>query len=271
MGDCAYLRLVGDAMSAPGRRVFGRQMRFDLTRGAMPLLTTKKMFWRGIVEELAWFVRGSTDSNELRVRGVHIWDADGAATDGDLGPMYGFQWRHSGAEYRGCGLDYSGEGVDQLQQCIDALKSDPTSRRILMCAWNPSDIPKMALPPCHVLCQWLVDRGRLTCLVYQRSGDIGLGIPFNIASYSLLTHAMAHVTGLRAYELIHTIGDAHIYPEHVRALRTQLNRVPMCAPVVRISGPTLEIAIEGAELVGYQSHDALPMPMVVSGPQPRRP
>lgn len=188
--------------------IFGAQMRYSLRDNVFPLLTTKRVFWRGVVEELLWFIRGSTNAFELSEKNVHIWDANstrdfldsvglGHYEVGDLGPVYGFQWRHFGAEYRGMHANYNNKGIDQLAEVIRTIKNRPNDRRIIMCAWNPTDLPKMALPPCHCLAQFFVANGELSCLLYQRSADMGLGVPFNIASYALLTYMIAHVTGLK--------------------------------------------------------------------------
>nr|KAG5699231.1 hypothetical protein BaRGS_012752 [Batillaria attramentaria] len=189
------------------KTIFGMQMRYSL-RENFPLLTTKRVFWRGVVEELLWFIKGCTNGKELADKDVHIWDANGTREfldknglhhreEGDLGPVYGFQWRHSGAEYVDMHTDYTGQGVDQLAEVISLIRNNPDSRRIIMCAWNPKDVPKMALPPCHCLAQFCVINGELSCQLYQRSADMGLGVPFNIASYSLLTIMIAHITGLK--------------------------------------------------------------------------
>lgn len=186
------------------RSLFGRTMRFDISQ-TFPLLTTKKVFWKGVVEELLWFLRGSTYGKELSNKGVHIWDGNGSRefldklgfkdrVEGDLGPVYGFQWRHFGAKYTTWDANYSGQGVDQIQDVIRRLKNDPDSRRHIVNAWNVADLSKMALPPCHVLFQFYVNDGKLSCMLYQRSCDVGLGIPFNIASYALLTVMIARVT-----------------------------------------------------------------------------
>lgn len=188
--------------------IFGSQMRYSLRNNIFPLLTTKRVFWRGVVEELLWFIRGSTNAKELSDKKIHIWDANSSREfldqmgfvdreEGDLGPIYGFQWRHFGAPYKGMHADYTGQGVDQLKEVIETIRNRPNDRRIIMCAWNPVDIPKMALPPCHCLVQFFVAKDELSCLLYQRSADMGLGVPFNIASYSLLTVMIAHVTGLK--------------------------------------------------------------------------
>lgn len=223
--------------------IFGPpQLRFSLENDVLPLLTTKRVFYRGVLEELLWFVRGSTDSNELKSKGIGIWDGNGSLEfleqrglggrrQGDLGPVYGFQWRHFGAAYGTCDDDYAGQGVDQLAQVIDAIKRNPYDRRIILSAWNPKDIPAMALPPCHMFAQFYVANpntadARLSCLLYQRSCDMGLGVPFNIASYALLTRMIAHVCGIKPGELIHTMGDAHVYLDHVDALKQQVARTP---------------------------------------------
>lgn len=187
---------------------FGAHMRYSLRNSVFPLLTTKRVFWRGVVEELLWFIKGSTNAFELSEKKVHIWDANSSRefldsaglnnyAEGDLGPIYGFQWRHYGTEYRGMDKDYTNEGIDQLRNVINSIKSNPNDRRIVMSAWNPVDIPKMALPPCPCLVQFFVANGELSSLLYQRSADMGLGVPFNIASYALLTCMIAHVTGLK--------------------------------------------------------------------------
>jgi len=250
-GEYAYLRLVRDVLSRgeyrPDRTgtgtlsLFGTQSRYSLSNSTIPILTTKQMFTRSIIEELLWFIRGSTDSKELSNRGVKIWDANGSRAflddhgfghreEGDLGPVYGFQWRHCGATYDTCKSDYTGQGVDQLKNLIDQIKKNPTSRRLILCAWNAVDGPNMALPPCHCLAQFYVhqfEQPKLSCQLYQRSGDLGLGVPFNIASYAILTHMIAHVVGMRAGELIHTLGDAHVYLNHTEPLKQQLKRQPV--------------------------------------------
>eukprot|EP00918_Siedleckia_nematoides_P046733 GHVU01102448.1.p1 GENE.GHVU01102448.1~~GHVU01102448.1.p1 ORF type:complete len:633 (-),score=145.58 GHVU01102448.1:226-2124(-) len=265
---------------------FGAMMRFDL-RTHFPLLTTKRVFFRGVVEELAWFLRGCTDNAALVRKDVHIWDANASRTfldnrglqhyrDGDLGPVYGFQWRHFGAEYKGCDHDYSGEGVDQLQEILghlnkhaEALRSDEIpkhNRRLVMSAWNPTDIPKMALPPCHLLAQFFIANGVLSCLMYQRSADIGLGVPFNIASYALLTVVLAKVTGLQPGEFIHATGDTHVYTNHVTALEGQAKRVPCPFPRLTIldSLKSVEdLSMEHLQLHDYFPQKAIKMEMAV--------
>lgn len=210
-------------------------MRFDLRNDVMPLLTTKRVFWRAVVEELLWFVRGSTDAKELQAKNVRIWDGNSTREfldksgfqdreEGDLGPVYGFQWRHFGAEYKACGDDYAGQGIDQLNDVITRIRNNPNDRRIIMCAWNAADLPKMALPPCHCLVQFYVADGELSCQLYQRSADMGLGVPFNIASYALLTYMIAHVTSLKTGDFVHTLGDAHVYLNHIEPLKEQVRR-----------------------------------------------
>lgn len=203
----------GDRTGVGTLGIFGAQMRYSLRNNIFPLLTTKRVFWRGVVEELLWFVRGCTNALELSEKKVHIWDANSTRefldsaglnsyADGDLGPIYGFQWRHYGAQYRGMDKDYGNEGIDQLRNAINLIKSNPNDRRIIMCAWNPLDVPKMALPPCHCLVQFFVANDELSCMLYQRSADMGLGVPFNIASYALLTYMIAQVTGLKVKAII---------------------------------------------------------------------
>ncbi|KAF8886304.1 thymidylate synthase/dCMP hydroxymethylase domain-containing protein [Infundibulicybe gibba] len=261
--------------------------RFSLSDSTLPLLTTKRTFLRGIIEELLWFINGSTDSTILSKKGVKIWDGNGSKAflegrglghrrEGDLGPVYGFQWRHFGADYVDCDKDYSGEGVDQLNECIRKIKENPTDRRIILSAWNPKDIPSMALPPCHLLCQFYVhlpppsnpgQKPKLSCLMYQRSADLGLGIPFNIASYALLTHMIARVTNTEAHELIIQLGDAHVYRDHVDALEQQLQREPRPFPKLKWAREEIP-GIEDFEYTdfvveGYDPHPTIAMKMSV--------
>jgi len=219
--------------------LFGRMMRFSLRHQTFPLLTTKRTYWKGIALELLWFLSGSTDSKELEEKGVSIWKGNTSKEfleerglchyeRGEIGPGYGFQWRHFGAAYEGCKSDYSGKGVDQIAEAIDKIMKNPTDRRILVSAWNPPELTKMALPPCHYAFQFFVNvkTNELSCMMNQRSADMGLGVPFNIASYALLTHMVAHVTGLNAKELVHVLGDYHVYKSHIEPLREQLKREP---------------------------------------------
>lgn len=258
------------------RALFGEMMRFDL-RKSFPLLTTKRVFWRGVMEELLWFVRGDTNAKHLSDKGIKIWDGNGSREfldkrglshreEGDLGPVYGFQWRHFGAKYVDIHTDYSGQGVDQLAECIRKIKEDPTDRRILLSAWNPADLELMALPPCHMFCQFFVANGELSCLMYQRSADMGLGVPFNIASYSLLTIMVAQVCGLKPGEFIHTLGNAHVYSNHVEPLKTQLERTPRPFPILKINPDVTDIdGFKAAdfEIIGYNPHGKIAMEMAV--------
>jgi dihydrofolate reductase/thymidylate synthase len=258
------------------RSMFGKMMRFDL-RTSFPLLTTKRTFWRGVVEELLWFVRGDTNAKRLAEKGVKIWDANGSREfldkrglthreEGDLGPVYGFQWRHFGAKYVDMHTDYTGQGVDQLAECIRKIKEDPTDRRILLSAWNPADLTLMALPPCHMFCQFYVANGELSCLMYQRSCDMGLGVPFNIASYSLLTCMIAQVCGLKPGDFVHSMGNAHVYNNHIEPLKTQLERTPRPFPVLRINPDKKDIdnfEASDFELLGYNPLGKIAMEMAV--------
>jgi thymidylate synthase len=245
----------GDRTGVGTRSIFGQTMRFSLRDGTLPLFTTKRVFWRGVVEELFWFIRAQTDTTILANKGIHIWDGNTTREyldtiglthyrEGDAGPIYGFSWRHFGAEYVDCTRNYTHQGIDQLAEVIRQLKHDPTSRRILLTAWNPAALNDMALPPCHVLSQFYVSSdGALSCQLYQRSADMGLGVPFNVASYALLTHLLAHVCGLKTGEFIHVIGDAHVYLNHVEPLGEQLNRTPRPFPKVRIDSIVRDIDV----------------------------
>ena len=227
---------------------FGSSMRFSLIGGKIPILTTKRVAVKTCFEELFWFIRGSTSNHELQAKNVHIWDGNSTREFldsrglydrecGDLGPVYGFQWRHFNAKYVDSKTDYTGQGIDQLQTIIDDLK-DPemhTSRRMILTAWNPCQLEEMALPPCHMTCQFHVRDGKyLSCAMFQRSGDVGLGVPFNIASYSILTHILANHCGLIADEFVYFLGNCHIYEDHLDALKEQIERVPMEFPTIRI-------------------------------------
>ncbi|ORX97191.1 thymidylate synthase [Basidiobolus meristosporus CBS 931.73] len=258
------------------------QMRFSLKDGSFPLLTTKRVFIRGVIEELLWFVRGDTNAHHLSEKGIKIWDGNGSREfldkvglshrrEGDLGPVYGFQWRHFGADYVDCDEDYSNQGVDQLREVIDKIKNNPTDRRIIMSAWNPADLKKMALPPCHMFCQFFVSTPTaedpvpyLSCQLYQRSCDIGLGVPFNIASYALLTIMIAHVTGCQPGEFIHCMGDTHIYNNHIDALKEQVTRQPRPFPKLKINRQVSDIddfKYEDFEISDYQPHKNIQMQM----------
>ena len=227
--------------------VFGYQMRFNLEEG-FPVLTTKKLHLRSIIHELLWFLKGDTNIKYLNDNRVGIWD-EWADEKGDLGHIYGYQWRSWPAA--------DGKHIDQISNVIDSLKDNPDSRRHIVCAWNVGDLDKMALPPCHVLFQFYVADGKLSCQLYQRSCDIFLGVPFNIASYALLTMMVAQVTGLKAHEFIHTLGDAHIYSNHIDQVKLQLTRDPYPLPKMKINPDVKKIfdfRIEDFELEGYQSH-----------------
>jgi thymidylate synthase len=260
--------------------IFGAQMRFSLKDGQYPLLTTKRVFFRGVAGELLWFIRGRTCSKELADQGIHIWDANGTKEflksrgledreETDLGPIYGWQWRHFGGTYNTMHDNYDGVGVDQLEKLVYNIKHNPYDRRHLLTAWNPKDLDQMALPPCHILCQFYVStKGTLSCQFYQRSCDMGLGVPFNIASYSLLTIMMAHVTGLQPGELVMCLGDAHVYLNHIEALNTQLVRTPKRFPTLKIKSDVIrtkleEFCLDDFVLEGYQPHGKIEMAMAV--------
>ncbi len=236
--------------------LFGRQLRFDLQSG-FPLLTTKRVHWKSVVYELLWFLRGDTNVRWLQEHGVTIWD-EWADKNGELGPVYGAQWRSWPLP--------DGGHVDQLSQVIDQIRTQPHSRRLLVSAWNVADLPKMALAPCHVLFQFYVANGRLSCQLYQRSADVFLGVPFNIASYSLLTSMVAQVCDLQPGEFIHTFGDVHLYRNHIDQARLQLERTPRDLPKLRLNPDVrslFEFRYEDIELVGYDPHPRIPAPVAV--------
>jgi thymidylate synthase len=227
--------------------VFGRQMRFDLGEG-FPLVTTKKLHLKSIVHELIWFLSGDTNIGYLKANGVTIWD-EWADANGDLGPVYGAEWRTWPAG--------NGETIDQIKQVVDGIKRSPDSRRLIVTAWNPADVDKQALPPCHCMFQFYVANGKLSCQMYQRSADTFLGVPFNIASYALLTMMMAQVTGLAPGEFVHTLGDAHLYSNHLEQARLQLSRSPKALPRMRINpevGSIFDFVYEDFVLEGYEPH-----------------
>jgi thymidylate synthase len=227
--------------------VFGHQMRFDL-RDGFPLVTTKKLHVKSIVHELLWFLRGDTNVGYLNEHGVSIWN-DWADEHGELGPVYGHQWRSWPAP--------DGRSIDQIAGVVQAIRRNPDSRRLIVSAWNPADVERMALPPCHCLFQFYVARGRLSCQLYQRSADVFLGVPFNIASYALLTQMMAQVTGLEPGEFIHTFGDAHLYLNHIEQARLQLSRLPRSLPRLRLNPQVTELfdfRYEDFTLEGYEPH-----------------
>ena len=283
--ELQYLKLLkkimNDGILTPGRNsntlsLFGEKMEFDMKDG-FPLLTTKKMGYKTILRELLWFIKGSTSNHELQKKNVHIWDLNSTREfldsrelnyeEGDLGPVYGFQWRHSGAQYKDCHTDYNNQGVDQLQNVIDLIKNDPHSRRIIMNAWNPSDLDKMALPPCHVMCQFHVNSklNTLNCQLYQRSGDMFLGVPFNIASYSFLLHIISKITGYIPGKLIHILGDTHIYEDHIEAVKKQISRVPVQFPELEISDDLTDINLLDENMFiikNYKSYSKITAPMI---------
>ena len=236
--------------------VFGHQMRFDLTQG-FPLLTTKKVHTKSIIYELLWFLRGDTNIRYLKDHGVSIWN-EWANENGDLGPVYGAQWRSWPAP--------DGRHIDQISQVTRAIRENPDSRRLIVSAWNVSEIERMALPPCHLLFQFYVAQGRLSCQLYQRSADIFLGVPFNIASYALLTMMMAQATGLKPGEFVHTLGDAHLYLNHLEQVHTQLAREPRPLPSMRLNPEKtslFDFDFEDFELLNYDPHPSIKAPVAV--------
>ncbi len=246
----------GDRTGTGTLSVFGHQMRFDLADG-FPLVTTKRLHVKSIIHELLWFLRGDTNVRYLQENGVSIWD-EWADEEGDLGPVYGAQWRSWPVS--------SGGHVDQISDLISDIKETPDSRRLLVCAWNVADIDKMALAPCHCLFQFYVADGKLSCQLYQRSADIFLGVPFNIASYALLTMMIAQVTNLRPGEFIHTFGDAHLYSNHLEQARLQLTRDPLPLPTMMLNPHVRDIfgfRYEDFELRGYESHPHIKAPVAV--------
>jgi thymidylate synthase len=246
----------GDRTGTGTRSVFGYQMRFDLADG-FPVVTTKKLHLRSIIHELLWFLKGETNIGYLRENGVTIWD-EWADEDGNLGPVYGAQWRSW--------PDYDGGHIDQIARLIEGIKTNPNSRRHIVSAWNPALVDEMALPPCHCLFQFYVSDGRLSCQLYQRSADIFLGVPFNIASYALLTLMVAQVTGLEPGEFIHTFGDAHIYANHFDQAKLQLTRTPKALPVMKLNPDVRDIfsfTYEDFTLVGYEADASIKAPIAV--------
>ncbi|MCP4996180.1 MAG: thymidylate synthase [Gammaproteobacteria bacterium] len=236
--------------------IFGHQMRFDLAEG-FPLVTTKKLHLRSIIHELLWFLQGDTNIRYLKENGVRIWD-EWADDKGDLGPVYGYQWRSW--------PDRDGSSIDQISQLVEQIKNNPDSRRLMVTAWNPADVEKMALPPCHCLFQFYVAEGRLSCQLYQRSADIFLGVPFNIASYALLTMMIAQVTGLKPGEFVHTFGDAHLYVNHLEQVDLQLSREPHPLPTMAINPQVMDLfafRYEDFELKDYQCDAHIKAPVAV--------
>jgi thymidylate synthase len=264
--DAAYLGLLqdildhgvdrGDRTGTGTRGVFGRQLRFDLNAG-FPLLTTKKVHLKSVILELLWFLRGDSNVRWLQEQGVTIWD-EWANEQGELGPVYGKQWRSWEAK--------DGRVIDQIANVVHSIKTNPNSRRHIVSAWNPAEVDQMALPPCHCLFQFFVADGKLSCQLYQRSADVFLGVPFNIASYALLTQMMAQVTGLKPGDFVHTFGDAHLYKNHFEQAKTQLARSAFAPPEMRINPAKTDIfdfEYSDFELVGYQAHPGIKAPIAV--------
>ncbi len=246
----------GDRTGTGTRSVFGYQMRFDLADG-FPVLTTKKLHLRSIIHELLWFLKGDTNIAYLKENGVSIWD-EWADENGDLGPVYGAQWRSWPAP--------NGGHIDQIANLVEGIKTNPNSRRHIVSAWNPAEVDEMALPPCHCLFQFYVSDGKLSCQLYQRSADIFLGVPFNIASYALLTMMVAQVTGLKPGDFVHTFGDAHIYSNHFEQAKLQLSREPHSLPVMRINPDVKDLfsfTYEDFTLEGYHADSAIRAPVAV--------
>lgn len=285
--DEEYFKLINHVLSNGEERIdrtgtgtlscFGYQMRFDLTKG-FPLITSKRVFFRGVVEELLWILRGNTNANDLNAKGVKIWNANGTKEflekngleyeEGHLGPVYGHQWRHFNAKYVNANTDYNGQGIDQIKEIIELIKYNPESRRIILSGWNPCQNKEMALPPCHTLCQFYVNTSNktLSCQLYQRSGDVGLGVPFNIASYALLTHIIAKMTDLEPKEFIHVLGDAHIYLNHKDILTEQLKNETYKSPrliVKEKKSKIEEYTYEDFDLTDYKYSPSINMSMAV--------
>ena len=283
-----YLDLISDILEEgtmeEGRNgltksIFGAAMHFSLENGTIPLLTTKRVAWKTCLKELLWFIKGDTNNENLQKEGVAIWNDNASREfldsrglthlrENDLGPVYGHQWRHFNAPYTTCDENYDGKGVDQLAQIIKCLK-DPlqrTSRRMVMCAWNPCQLDEMALPPCHILAQFNVTSGnKLSCCMFQRSGDVGLGVPFNIASYSFLTHLLAKHCDLEPFEFIYYLGNCHIYDSHLNAIQEQVTKMPHAFPTLIINVKRENIndyVLDNFEVHNYKHHEIIKMKMV---------
>jgi thymidylate synthase len=281
-----YLNLIKNIIDTKSKRddrtgtgtlsQFGAMMRFPL-QDSFPLLTTKRVFFRGVAEELLFFIKGDTNTNHLVEKGVKIWEGNTSREFldkrglkdkevGDMGPMYGFQLRHWGAEYENMSTDYTSKGIDQLKECIKLIKEEPTSRRIVMSMWNVSDLEKGVLAPCHILVQFFVNDGELSCLMYQRSADLGLGVPFNIASYALLTCIIAHSLGLKLGDFVHSLGDAHVYLTHIEPLKKQLEREPKPFPKLNFKCEPKDVfdyTMDDFEIVGYEPWPTIKMDMAI--------
>jgi thymidylate synthase len=283
-------KIIAEGVKRKGRNgttisLFGPQLRFSLKDNTIPILTTKKLAWKTCFKELTWFINGHTDNKLLQEQNVKIWNGNASKEflesrgldyeENDLGPVYGHQWRHFNAPYSTSKADYTGQGVDQLKYVIDALKNSDEnstkenrySRRLVVSAWNPCQIDEMALPPCHIMFQFYVNgNDELSCSMYQRSGDVGLGVPFNIASYSFLTHIIADMCGLKAGEFVYTIGDCHIYDDHIDALLEQVQRQPFEFPKIQINKRHENIndyTVDDVSLLNYQYHKTVKMDMRV--------
>ncbi|MCZ8178176.1 MAG: thymidylate synthase [Rhizobium sp.] len=246
----------GDRTGTGTRSIFGHQMRFDLADG-FPVITTKRLHLKSIIHELLWFLKGDTNIRYLKENGVSIWD-EWADEDGNLGPVYGAQWRSW--------PDYDGGHIDQMAKLVESIKTNPNSRRHIVTAWNPALVDEMALPPCHCLFQFYVADGRLSCQLYQRSADIFLGVPFNIASYALLTMMIAQVTGLEPGDFVHTLGDAHLYANHFDQAKLQLTRTPKALPVMKLNPEVKDLfsfKYEDFTLVGYEADASIKAPIAV--------
>jgi thymidylate synthase len=246
----------GDRTGTGTRSVFGYQMRFDLAEG-FPVITTKRLHLKSIIHELLWFLKGDTNIRYLKENGVSIWD-EWADENGDLGPVYGAQWRSW--------PDYDGGHIDQITKLVESIKTNPNSRRHIVTAWNPALVDDMALPPCHCLFQFYVADGRLSCQLYQRSADIFLGVPFNIASYALLTQMIAQVTGLEPGDFVHTLGDAHLYANHFDQAKLQLTRTPKALPVMKLNPDVKDLfsfTYDDFTLVGYEADASIKAPIAV--------
>lgn len=284
--DKTYLELLARILATGERRAtrngetistFGERIVFPDVAAEFPLLTTKRVYWKGVVEELLWFLAGSSDVSALRARGVHIWDGNSTRTylDGlgltayseheEGGPIYGFQWRHFGAQYVDCHTDYTGQGVDQIAWIINEIRTNPASRRILLSAWNPPQLGAMILPPCHFSYQFYVNGGRLDCQMNMRSCDVFLGLPFNIASTAALMHLIAAICGLVPRKLVVVMGDTHIYAEHVDAVKEQAMREARAAPTLKIVGTLPDnlygLTPDNFALEGYNPHATIKAPM----------
>ncbi len=259
------------------KNIFGSQMRFSLENNTIPLITTKKLSWKVCLKELLWFINGNTSNKILKQQNVKIWNGNASREfldsrglynlkEDDLGPIYGHQWRYYNAKYDNCEQDYNGKGIDQLQNSIDLLKKDPYSRRNIITAWNPEQLDEMALPPCHILMQFNVsEQNKLSLSLYQRSADIALGVPFNIASYSFLTHMIANVCNLEPKEFIYNIGDAHIYEQHIEHLKKQVEKEPYKFPQLKLNNKTNidDFVLSDFKIKNYKYHPTIKMKMVV--------